>query len=203
MHEIAHQWFGDAVTCRVAGHLAQRGLRDLLGVDLRREARRRRPPQQAFDDASTPAGDELVLATRRRPRRRAGVHVHIAVYDRGAMTLQALRGKIGDGASSRSCATWYAENRNGNVTTADFIALAERVSGQQLDAFFDVWLLPAGAADHLVARADRGAARAAPRRRARGCERRQDAWRPLAASCSVSGRLQHRAQFRSHGCVRA
>jgi len=26
------------------------------------------------------------------------------------------------------------------VTTADFVALAERENGQQLDAFFDVWL---------------------------------------------------------------
>ena len=40
--------------------------------------------------------------------------------------------------------TWYAENRNGNVTTADFIALAERVSGQQLGHFFHVWLYEEG-----------------------------------------------------------
>ena len=30
------------------------------------------------------------------------------------------------------------------MTTADFIALAERESGQQLDAFFDVWLYQPG-----------------------------------------------------------
>ena len=35
---------------------------------------------------------------------------------------------------------WYREHRDGNVTTADFVALCERRSGQQLDAFFDVWL---------------------------------------------------------------
>ena len=39
---------------------------------------------------------------------------------------------------------WYADNRDGNVTTEDFIALAERESGQQLDAFFDVWLYQPG-----------------------------------------------------------
>lgn len=39
---------------------------------------------------------------------------------------------------------WYAENRNGNVTTDDFIALSERVSGRQLDDFFEVWLYEDG-----------------------------------------------------------
>jgi aminopeptidase N len=65
-------------------------------------------------------------------------------YNRGAMTLQALREKIGDTAFFPMMRAWFAENRNGNATTEDFIALAERESGQQLDAFFDVWLYTAG-----------------------------------------------------------
>ena len=40
--------------------------------------------------------------------------------------------------------TWYRENRNGNVRTADFIRLAERLSHRDLDAFFDVWLFQEG-----------------------------------------------------------
>ena len=67
---------------------------------------------------------------------------HTPVYDRGAMTLQALRQKLGDDTFLAIVRAWYAENRN--VTTADFIALAERVSGQQLDAFFDAWLYTEG-----------------------------------------------------------
>ena len=39
---------------------------------------------------------------------------------------------------------WYRKNRYGNVTTADFIAHAERESGQQLDEFFRVWLYQPG-----------------------------------------------------------
>jgi aminopeptidase N len=56
------------------------------------------------------------------------------------MTLQALRQKIGDDAFFRILRRWYAENKYGNVTTADFVALSEQVSGQQLDQFFEVWL---------------------------------------------------------------
>jgi aminopeptidase N len=61
-------------------------------------------------------------------------------YDRGGMTLQALRVKIGDDAFFRLLRSWYATYRYGNATTADFIALAERPSRQELEAFFDVWL---------------------------------------------------------------
>jgi aminopeptidase N len=35
---------------------------------------------------------------------------------------------------------WAAENRYGNVTTEQFIALSEQLSGMNLDHFFDVWL---------------------------------------------------------------
>ena len=65
---------------------------------------------------------------------------HAPPYDRGAMTLQALREKIGDGDFFKLLRRWYKRNRYGNVTTAQFIATAERVSGQQLDEFFRVWL---------------------------------------------------------------
>ena len=62
------------------------------------------------------------------------------IYTRGGMTLQALRAKIGDPAFFTLLKRWYTENRGQSVTTEEFIALAEQVSGQQLDTFFDVWL---------------------------------------------------------------
>ena len=63
-----------------------------------------------------------------------------AVYNRGAMTLQALREKIGDGPFFQILRTWAAEHRNGTATTEEFIALSERISGQDLSNFFQVWL---------------------------------------------------------------
>jgi aminopeptidase N len=62
------------------------------------------------------------------------------VYDRGALTLQALREKVGDPTFLRILRDWATGNRFGNVTTPEFIALAERYSGQDLTEFFDVWL---------------------------------------------------------------
>ena len=62
------------------------------------------------------------------------------VYERGALTLHALRLHVGDEAFFTILRTWTGRFHNGNATTEDFIALAEEVSGEQLDDFFDAWL---------------------------------------------------------------
>ena len=70
-HELAHQWMGDHVSpVPLGGHLAQRGLGDLLDVDVDRAPRRRTRPRQSFDDVmSIPADDpEFWDVVRRRPR---------------------------------------------------------------------------------------------------------------------------------------
>ncbi len=56
------------------------------------------------------------------------------------MTLQALRQKVGDTTFFRILRSWATQNRYGNVTTAQFIALSEQESGLDLEHFFDVWL---------------------------------------------------------------
>jgi aminopeptidase N len=62
------------------------------------------------------------------------------VYERGALTLHALRLTVGDEAFFTILRTWTARFHNGNATTEDFIALAEEISGEQLDDFFKSWL---------------------------------------------------------------
>jgi hypothetical protein len=62
------------------------------------------------------------------------------VYDRGALTLHALRLKIGDELFFNVLRTYAERFRNSNATTEDFVAIAEEISGQELDEFFDEWL---------------------------------------------------------------
>ncbi|MGO4857322.1 M1 family metallopeptidase [Arthrobacter sp. 2MCAF14] len=62
------------------------------------------------------------------------------VYNRGAMTLQALRVRVGDATFFRILSTYAAEHRYGNATTDDFIHTAEIVSHTALDSFFQTWL---------------------------------------------------------------
>jgi aminopeptidase N len=61
-------------------------------------------------------------------------------YLRGAMTLQALRQQVGSHDFFIILRSWAKQHKYGNVTTPQFIRLSERVSGQDLDAFFKAWL---------------------------------------------------------------
>lgn len=61
------------------------------------------------------------------------------MYLRGGMTLQALRVRVGEATFFRILRDWATEHRHGNVTTPQFVALAERDSGLELAHFFDVW----------------------------------------------------------------
>jgi hypothetical protein len=74
------------------------------------------------------------------------------VYQRGAMTLQALRNRIGDADFWALLRRWVADHEGGNGSTAQFEALAAEVSGQDLAGFFAAWLhsatKPADTADN-------------------------------------------------------
>ena len=66
------------------------------------------------------------------------------VYLRGAMTLHRLRQVVGDHDFFRILRRWAATRAGGNVTTPEFIRLAERVSGKHLHGLFRSWLYTAG-----------------------------------------------------------
>jgi aminopeptidase N len=83
------------------------------------------------------------------------------VYERGALTLHALRLRVGDEVFFTILQTWTARFHNGNATTEDFMALAEEISGEQLDDFFQSWLFEPALPDLPSAR-DANAGMATP-----------------------------------------
>ena len=92
----------------------------------------------------TPAGN---TAFWNPPPGDPGTPVHLfdgTIYERGGMTLQALREKVGDPAFFKIMRDGAQQNRFGTVTTPELIALAERDSGMALGAFFQVWLYQPG-----------------------------------------------------------
>ena len=60
------------------------------------------------------------------------------------MTLHQLRLAVGDADFFRVLRQWAQHQSGGTVTTDEFIALAERVSGEDLDALFETWLFTPG-----------------------------------------------------------
>ena len=140
VHELSHQWFGDSVSLTVWPDIWLNEGFAVWSEWIYDERHGGLTAQESFDAAyARPATSTFW----QRPPADVGGPAFLfssPVYDRGAMTLQALRAKIGDRAFFRLLREWYAKNRNGNVTTADFVHLAEKRGGRDLDAFFDTWL---------------------------------------------------------------
>ncbi len=64
----------------------------------------------------------------------------VQVYWGGALVLYALQQKIGEAAFARLERAWVSRYRDGVASTQDFIALASKISGQNLTAFLNDWV---------------------------------------------------------------
>ena len=148
VHELAHQWFGDAVTLAYWPDIWLNEGFATFSEWIYDEMHGGTPASESFDELYAVPEDDPFFEELWFPAPAAlqdpSQLFHTPVYDRGAMTLQALREKVGDQTFFRILRTWFARNKYGSVTTADFIATAERISGQDLDHFFKVWLFEEG-----------------------------------------------------------
>jgi len=163
VHELAHQWYGDLVRVDTWQHIWLNEGFATYAQWLWAE-REGTPTDFIFDlFYETPADDPFWQVVIGDPG--AELMFDFAVYGRGAMTLHRVRRTVGDDAFFRILRRWGSRERKG--TSADFIALAERISDQELDDLFDAWLFTAGKPD-LPAPASTGlaAADAAARQRA-------------------------------------
>ncbi len=133
-HELAHQWFGDAVSparwidvwlnesfatygeWMWLDHLGLRTIEDSASSGL---------ASREPDATATPVVAAMFSFNR---------------YDGGAAILHALRKTIGDDLFFTLMRRWVAENNGSSRTTEDFVALANEVAGQDLTEFFSTWL---------------------------------------------------------------
>ncbi len=141
-HELAHQWFGDLLTCRDWSHLwlnegfasyytvlyeEQKNGRDGMLLSLWKEAQRvirsndARPmvwrdygePMEQFDDRA---------------------------YPKGAWVLHMLRSQLGPDMYRAVITEYIKRHRDTNVTSDDLQEVMEEVSGRSFDQFFDQWV---------------------------------------------------------------
>ncbi|WP_461173430.1 M1 family metallopeptidase [Arthrobacter sp. Z1-9] len=157
VHELAHQWVGNNVSVEAWQHIWLNEGFATLAHWLWSEREGLDTVQEIFDSiASVPADNPFWSVRIGDPGPDALFDA--AVYDRGAMTLHALRQAVGDKDFFRILREWVQLNAGGNVATDDFITLAEKISGEELNPLFDEWLFTAGKPAGLEAAADRSVA---------------------------------------------
>lgn len=140
VHELAHQWFGNDI--------AVQGWRDIwlnegfaTFMEWRwSETHGRRSAAAILRSyyGNVSSSSEFWEVTVADPG--AAKIFDGAIYGRGAMTLQALRNRLGDPTFWKIIRTWIREQRGGNGSSEEFEELAARVSGQDLSSFFTAWL---------------------------------------------------------------
>ncbi|MCH8994235.1 MAG: HEAT repeat domain-containing protein [Chloroflexi bacterium] len=155
-HELAHQWFGDLLTCRDWAHgWLNEGFAtyfDALftehkdGVDRFRYAMRGAAEIYMRDDT----------ARYRRPIVSNTYNEPIDLFDRqfyekGAWVLHMLRFELGDALFWKAIRHYVAKHQGGNVTTPDLQRSVEEATGRNMDAFFEQWVYGAGHPNLTVA----------------------------------------------------
>ncbi len=133
-HEIAHQWFGDAVSpARWQDIWLNEGMATYLqwmwatGDDA-----------AGMDRLADGARSELGRAGRSLPPIGRATRDQLfgpQVYDGGAYVLNRLRREVGDGTFFAILRQWVAIHAGRSVTTEDFVATASSVAGRDLAPF--------------------------------------------------------------------
>ncbi|HEY3716710.1 MAG TPA: M1 family metallopeptidase [Jatrophihabitantaceae bacterium] len=152
VHENAHQWFGDSVSVSDWSDIWLNEGFAVMTEWLWSETHGDGSAQSLFDStyAKYPASDPFWTVKVGDPG--AAKIFSTPIYERGPMVLQALRNRIGDGTFLRLLRVWALLHRHGNASIAQFESLAELLSGQDLDGFFQTWLFtpskPAASAEN-------------------------------------------------------
>lgn len=148
-HELAHQWFGDLVTCRDWSHA---WLNEGFATYMEQVDREHHLGRDEYDygvrfDASAYLGE--ASGRYQRPIVCQDYDNPIDIFDRhlyekGACVLHMLRRLLGDEVFWRGVSLYLGRHARGIVETRDLHRALEEASGRSLDQFFEQWVYRAG-----------------------------------------------------------
>jgi len=153
MHELAHQWVGNLVTCRSWEHAwLNEGwavyCEALWEGELAR-ARASGPPDDAYlntvigwlDEQAkkNPDGVSPPLASRHYASPDGVFEKADDIYGKGALVMHMLRERVGEAAFIAGTRRYIDDHKFGVVEASDFRRALEAASGESLEQFFTQW----------------------------------------------------------------
>ena len=148
-HELAHQWFGDLVTCRDWSHAwLNEGFATYCEYVFTEHDKGKDAADREFDTNRRVYFDEdahryrrpIVCSTYKHPWALFDRHL----YEKGGWVLHMLRRELGEGPWWRSISHYLRRFRDQSVETGDLIAAIETSTGRNLRKFFDQWVYGTG-----------------------------------------------------------
>ena len=143
-HELAHQWWGDALTPMTFADIwLNEGFATFFDALFTEHKYGREPfENRMVQMISRLGGDGSLEYPIYNPPDR--YWFGSAVYLKGAWVLHMLRTEIGEDLFRQVCRTYYNRYVYKNVETEDFITVCEELCGQSMQPFFNQWLMYGG-----------------------------------------------------------
>ena len=145
-HELAHQWFGDKITCQSWEHIWLNEGFATYGEAIWQEHLGGKMAYNAFIQAQmVRAKNATGSIFVRNIANSSEIFNGNRTYAKGSIVLHMLRGIVGDDKFFQILRTYVASKyAYANATTEDFQSVAEAVMGQKLDYFFKEWIYGTG-----------------------------------------------------------
>ena len=146
-HELAHQWFGDLLTCKDWSHIwLNEGFASFY--DLLYTEHKDGRDEFLYDlyegkkslTQSTNSVKSMVWRKYADPIEQ----FDSLAYGKGAWVLNMLRNQLGPDLYRQCIKTWVERHKFGTVVTEDLRAVVEELSGRSFDQFFDQWVYHTG-----------------------------------------------------------
>lgn len=145
VHEIAHQWFGDAATETDWPHL---WLSEGFATEMTHLYELNKYGKATMNKGLSKDREQVIAFTKKRKTpvvdTTAADNIKALLntnsYQKGGWVLEMLRQKLGDSLFWKGIRVYYARYRNTNASTTDLQKVFEEVSGQDLAVFFHQWL---------------------------------------------------------------
>lgn len=145
-HELAHQWFGDLLTCKSWSHawLNEGFATYLESIWKEEDLGFAEFEQHLQEDAETYLAEPYRRSIVSNRYAFPGQVFDMHIYPKGGWVLHMLRRKLGDELFWKGIRLYVRRHASGSVETIDLIRALEEASGKSLEGFFEQWVFSPG-----------------------------------------------------------